>query len=150
MWVCVKEHWVYFSLGLTLSMGSVFLFFLMEMVMQSQVKPLTTKMVWGVFVCRYAASVKDGSQYFVLLIITDGVISDMAQTKESIVNVRVFTVTVKHLTAHDATDLEPSGSQVLFAFIARRGFAFASPGLLFCTSSKVLFIFQTVIIPAKT
>lgn len=36
---------------------------------------------------RYAASVKDGSQYFVLLIITDGVISDMAQTKESIVNV---------------------------------------------------------------
>uniref|UniRef100_A0A8C0FN51 Copine 8 n=1 Tax=Bubo bubo TaxID=30461 RepID=A0A8C0FN51_BUBBB len=29
---------------------------------------------------------KDGSQYFVLLIITDGVISDMAQTKESIVN----------------------------------------------------------------
>ncbi|KAI4791855.1 hypothetical protein KUCAC02_033758, partial [Chaenocephalus aceratus] len=34
----------------------------------------------------YAALVKDGSQYFVLLIITDGVISDMAQTKESIVN----------------------------------------------------------------
>ncbi|CAK6949782.1 copine-8 isoform X1 [Scomber scombrus] len=37
-------------------------------------------------VARYAASVKDGSQYFVLLIITDGVISDMAQAKESIVN----------------------------------------------------------------
>ncbi|XP_056280623.1 copine-8 isoform X1 [Pseudoliparis swirei] len=37
-------------------------------------------------VARYAALVKDGSQYFVLLIITDGVISDMAQTKESIVN----------------------------------------------------------------
>ncbi|XP_015422114.1 PREDICTED: copine-8 [Myotis davidii] len=35
---------------------------------------------------RYASSVKDGSQYFVLLIVTDGVISDMAQTKESIVN----------------------------------------------------------------
>ncbi|XP_039371807.1 copine-8 isoform X5 [Mauremys reevesii] len=35
---------------------------------------------------RYASSVKDGSQYFVLLIITDGVISDMAQTKESVVN----------------------------------------------------------------
>lgn len=47
------------------------------------------------FVCflhRYAASVKDGSQYFVLLIITDGVISDMAQTKESIVNVRTYTL----------------------------------------------------------
>ncbi|XP_078091518.1 copine-8 isoform X1 [Mustelus asterias] len=38
-------------------------------------------------VARYAASVKDGSQYFVLLILTDGVISDMAQTKESIVNI---------------------------------------------------------------
>ncbi|XP_076008329.1 copine-8 isoform X1 [Genypterus blacodes] len=37
-------------------------------------------------VARYASSVKDGSQYFVLLIITDGVISDMAQAKESIVN----------------------------------------------------------------
>uniref|UniRef100_A0A8B9TQJ5 C2 domain-containing protein n=1 Tax=Anas platyrhynchos TaxID=8839 RepID=A0A8B9TQJ5_ANAPL len=33
-----------------------------------------------------AAAVPDGSQYFVLLIITDGVISDMAQTKEAIVN----------------------------------------------------------------
>ncbi|KTF92817.1 hypothetical protein cypCar_00037869 [Cyprinus carpio] len=38
-------------------------------------------------VARYAAAVQDGSQYFVLLIITDGVISDMAQTKEAIVNV---------------------------------------------------------------
>uniref|UniRef100_A0A6Q2Y2E5 C2 domain-containing protein n=1 Tax=Esox lucius TaxID=8010 RepID=A0A6Q2Y2E5_ESOLU len=43
-------------------------------------------------VARYAASVKDGSQYFILLIITDGVISDMAQTKESIVNVRTTTL----------------------------------------------------------
>ncbi|MEQ2184597.1 hypothetical protein GOODEAATRI_009632 [Goodea atripinnis] len=40
-------------------------------------------------VARYAAAVQDGSQYFVLLIITDGVISDMAQTKEAIVNVSV-------------------------------------------------------------
>ncbi|XP_072255141.1 copine-8 [Pyxicephalus adspersus] len=38
------------------------------------------------FFVLYATSVKDGSQYFVLLIITDGVISDMAQTKEAIVN----------------------------------------------------------------
>ncbi|XP_057213349.1 copine-5 isoform X1 [Triplophysa rosa] len=37
-------------------------------------------------VARYADAVQDGSQYFVLLIITDGVISDMAQTKEAIVN----------------------------------------------------------------
>lgn len=42
------------------------------------------------FICvfSYATAVQDGSQYFVLLIITDGVISDMAQTKEAIVNVR--------------------------------------------------------------
>lgn len=38
---------------------------------------------------RCAAEVTDGSQYFVLLMITDGVISDMAQTKESVVNVSV-------------------------------------------------------------
>uniref|UniRef100_A0A8C4IRQ6 Copine family member 9 n=1 Tax=Dicentrarchus labrax TaxID=13489 RepID=A0A8C4IRQ6_DICLA len=37
-------------------------------------------------VARCAAEVTDGSQYFVLLMITDGVISDMAQTKESVVN----------------------------------------------------------------
>lgn len=40
----------------------------------------------GIF--RYASAVTDGSQYFILLIISDGVITDMAQTKESIVNVR--------------------------------------------------------------
>ena len=43
---------------------------------------------------RYAAAVQDGSQYFVLLIITDGVISDMAQTKEAIVNVSSARVSV--------------------------------------------------------
>uniref|UniRef100_A0A8C8VMK1 Copine 5 n=1 Tax=Pelusios castaneus TaxID=367368 RepID=A0A8C8VMK1_9SAUR len=37
-------------------------------------------------VARYATAEQDGSQYFVLLIITDGVISDMAQTKEAIVS----------------------------------------------------------------
>lgn len=37
-------------------------------------------------VARYASLVNDGSEYFILLIISDGVISDMAQTKESIVN----------------------------------------------------------------
>lgn len=37
---------------------------------------------------RAAESVTDGSQYFVLLMITDGVISDMVQTKEAVVNVR--------------------------------------------------------------
>lgn len=58
--------------------------------MVQHVKPRLTKKMCCVFVFRYAASVKDGSQYFVLLIITDGVISDMAQTKESIVNVRIL------------------------------------------------------------
>uniref|UniRef100_A0A6Q2YED7 C2 domain-containing protein n=1 Tax=Esox lucius TaxID=8010 RepID=A0A6Q2YED7_ESOLU len=38
-------------------------------------------------VARSAQDVTDGSQYFVLLIITDGVISDMVQTKEAVVNV---------------------------------------------------------------
>lgn len=37
--------------------------------------------------CRAAAKISDGSQYYVLLIITDGVISDMTQTKEAIVSV---------------------------------------------------------------
>ncbi|XP_027719839.1 copine-9 isoform X2 [Vombatus ursinus] len=37
-------------------------------------------------VARAAAKVSDGSQYYVLLIITDGVISDMTQTKEAIVS----------------------------------------------------------------
>ncbi|MCJ8741416.1 hypothetical protein PDJAM_G00070350 [Pangasius djambal] len=37
-------------------------------------------------VAQAAAGVTDGSQYFVLLMITDGVISDMVQTKEAVVN----------------------------------------------------------------
>lgn len=37
-------------------------------------------------VARAAGQVTDGSQYYVLLVITDGVISDMAQTKEAVVN----------------------------------------------------------------
>ncbi|XP_066520712.1 copine-9-like [Hoplias malabaricus] len=37
-------------------------------------------------VARTAEDVTDGSQYFVLLMITDGVISDMVQTKEAVVN----------------------------------------------------------------
>lgn len=45
---------------------------------------MTVVMSWDL---RCAAEVTDGSQYFVLLMITDGVISDMAQTKESVVNV---------------------------------------------------------------
>lgn len=40
--------------------------------------------------CRAAAKISDGSQYYVLLIITDGVISDMTQTKEAIVSVSLW------------------------------------------------------------
>ncbi|KAM7404635.1 hypothetical protein PAMP_011967 [Pampus punctatissimus] len=62
-------------------------------------------------VARYAAAVQDGSQYFVLLIITDGVISDMAQTKEAIVNIlsaalrcsaRIFCFQLRPLTSQFA------------------------------------------------
>ncbi|XP_069792761.1 copine-9-like isoform X3 [Narcine bancroftii] len=45
-------------------------------------------------VARCAAPVTDGSQYFVLLIITDGVISDMVQTKEAIVNASVLPMSI--------------------------------------------------------
>ena len=36
---------------------------------------------------RFAEAYKTGTHYFVLLIITDGVITDMPQTKEAIVRV---------------------------------------------------------------
>uniref|UniRef100_UPI00398E665C copine-9-like n=1 Tax=Pristiophorus japonicus TaxID=55135 RepID=UPI00398E665C len=45
-------------------------------------------------VARCATPVTDGSQYFVLLIITDGVISDMVQTKEAIVNASVLPMSI--------------------------------------------------------
>ncbi|XP_067908109.1 copine-9-like isoform X4 [Heterodontus francisci] len=45
-------------------------------------------------VARCAALVTDGSQYFVLLIITDGVISDMVQTKEAIVNASILPMSI--------------------------------------------------------
>ena len=38
--------------------------------------------------CRFAQAKRDGSEYFVLLIITDGIITDMLQTTEAIVKVR--------------------------------------------------------------
>lgn len=60
--------------------------------MNKSVQSVISQSIFCLFLClsacRYAAAVQDGSQYFVLLIITDGVISDMAQTKEAIVNVR--------------------------------------------------------------
>lgn len=68
---------------------------------------------------------QDGSQYFVLLIITDGVISDMAQTKEAIVNVSAaLTLPGGHL---------PSLSLFLLAL--------ASQVHLGCCSTSPLFLF---------
>ena len=36
--------------------------------------------------CRFASAMRDGSNYFVLLIITDGVITDMPQTVQAIIS----------------------------------------------------------------
>ncbi|KAJ8360505.1 hypothetical protein SKAU_G00170300 [Synaphobranchus kaupii] len=59
-------------------------------------------------VARYAAAVLDGSQYFVLLIITDGVISDMAQTKEAIVNLGVGQAEFDAMVELDGDDIRIS------------------------------------------
>uniref|UniRef100_A0A8C7R6C1 Copine family member IX n=1 Tax=Oncorhynchus mykiss TaxID=8022 RepID=A0A8C7R6C1_ONCMY len=45
-------------------------------------------------VARSAQDVTDGSQYFVLLMITDGVISDMVQTKEAVVNAAALPMSI--------------------------------------------------------
>uniref|UniRef100_A0A4W3HQ39 Copine 8 n=1 Tax=Callorhinchus milii TaxID=7868 RepID=A0A4W3HQ39_CALMI len=73
-----------------------------EGVMESYYRTLKTVQLYGPtnfapvinHVARYAAPIEDGSQYFILLIITDGVISDMAQTKESIVNAACFPMSI--------------------------------------------------------
>nr|CAD7568617.1 unnamed protein product [Timema californicum] len=45
-------------------------------------------------VARFAASFKDGSSYFILLILTDGVISDMPQTTNALVEASVLPLSV--------------------------------------------------------
>nr|CAD7433582.1 unnamed protein product [Timema monikensis] len=45
-------------------------------------------------VARFAASIKDGSSYFILLILTDGVISDMPQTTNALVEASVLPLSV--------------------------------------------------------
>ncbi|XP_024620452.1 copine-9 isoform X3 [Neophocaena asiaeorientalis asiaeorientalis] len=65
-----------------------------EGVLESYFQSLRTVQLYGPtyfapvinLVARAAAKISDGSQYYVLLIITDGVISDMTQTKEAIVS----------------------------------------------------------------
>ena len=38
-------------------------------------------------IIRFASAARDGNDYFILLIVTDGIITDMPQTTEAIVNV---------------------------------------------------------------
>ncbi|BFZ10964.1 hypothetical protein BsWGS_14003 [Bradybaena similaris] len=45
-------------------------------------------------VARFASSVRDGSEYFVLLIITDGIITDMPQTKAAIVGASILPMSI--------------------------------------------------------
>jgi len=55
---------------------------------------------------RAAAKISDGSQYYVLLIITDGVISDMTQTKEAIVSVSLRRVWQEEVTVNNCPGVE--------------------------------------------
>lgn len=45
-------------------------------------------------VARFATSHRDGSQYFILLIITDGIITDMPQTKDAIISACVLPLSI--------------------------------------------------------
>ncbi|KAI8771714.1 copine-9 [Biomphalaria glabrata] len=45
-------------------------------------------------VARFAAAVRDGTEYFVLLIITDGIITDMPQTKAAIVQASTLPMSI--------------------------------------------------------
>jgi hypothetical protein len=45
-------------------------------------------------VARFASAVRDGSEYFVLLIITDGIITDMPQTKAAIVSASILPMSI--------------------------------------------------------
>lgn len=58
------------------------------------------------FFPRAAAKISDGSQYYVLLIITDGVISDMTQTKEAIVSVSLWRVWQEEVTVNNCPGVE--------------------------------------------
>ena len=51
-------------------------------------------MFWK-YVNRFATAYQTGTHYFVLLIITDGVITDMPQTKEAIVQVKEMQVFIR-------------------------------------------------------
>ena len=53
--------------------------------------------IYHVLTCRFAAAKRDGSEYFVLLIITDGIITDMPQTTEAIVRVRQLCLMLERL-----------------------------------------------------
>ncbi|KAK2113623.1 hypothetical protein P7K49_007889 [Saguinus oedipus] len=77
---------------------------------------------------RNAAAVQDGSQYSVLLIITDGVISDMAQTKEAIVNAAKLPMSIIIVGVGQAEfDGESSYSPPLLSYPSHPPPAYVSP-----------------------
>ncbi|XP_012937679.1 copine-8 [Aplysia californica] len=53
-------------------------------------------------VARFAAAVRDGSEFFVLLIITDGIITDMPQTKSAIVSASTLPLSIIIVGVGDA------------------------------------------------
>ncbi|XP_065314028.1 copine-8-like isoform X2 [Gordionus sp. m RMFG-2023] len=53
-------------------------------------------------VTKFASSYRDGSNYFILLIITDGIISDMPMTKEALVNASNLPISVIIVGVGDA------------------------------------------------
>ncbi|KAL5013366.1 hypothetical protein ScPMuIL_007636 [Solemya velum] len=53
-------------------------------------------------VARFACSRRDGSDYFILLIITDGIITDMPQTTEAIVNAAALPMSIIIIGVGDA------------------------------------------------
>ncbi|NXE29292.1 CPNE9 protein, partial [Ardeotis kori] len=89
-----------------------------EGVLESYLQSLRTVQLYGPTnfapvinqVAGAAAQVTDGSQYHVLLIITDGVISDMLQTKEAIVSVSAPSSPRAHPTPGAAPSCHPASA----------------------------------------
>uniref|UniRef100_A0A4W5RL66 Copine family member 9 n=1 Tax=Hucho hucho TaxID=62062 RepID=A0A4W5RL66_9TELE len=98
-------------------------------------------------VARCAEDVTDGSQYFVLLMITDGVISDMVQTKEAVVNVSAYRVCVcggggeahVYLTHHLCVIPFLTGSTARMPIPPPQSWAFALD-LLYSSNTVTIFI----------
>ncbi|XP_013417379.1 copine-8 isoform X2 [Lingula anatina] len=81
-----------------------------EGVMQAYYQALSTVQLYGPtnfapvinHVARFAETYKDGSNYFVLLILTDGVITDMPYTKDAIIHASVLPMSIIIVGVGDA------------------------------------------------